>query len=72
MKINLYGPIPPESEEYVYRTLDDSVRESLDRGEYINLRGGRQSGKTSLLLRLRTVLEPQGAASAYVDLSPLG
>lgn len=72
MNLTLYGPLSSDADAYVTRPLDDQVLQSINRGEYVNLRGGRQTGKTSLILRLRTYLERQGAASTYIDLSPMG
>ncbi len=72
MELVVHGPIPPDSEAYVHRSLDDSVMQALEKEEYVNVGGGRQTGKTSLLFRLRGFLRDRGASSAYIDLSPLG
>jgi hypothetical protein len=71
MTLLLLGPIPPESEYYVERALDESVLAAIHRGEYVILRGARQTGKTSLALRLRSALPTIGIASSLVDLSAL-
>lgn len=72
MSLTLYGPVDPGSTSYIHRQIDEQILQSIKREEYINLRGGRQSGKTSIIMALRRVLTQQGAASAYVDLSPIG
>jgi hypothetical protein len=68
----LYGPLPPDSPSRVPRTVDQALVSLVDRGQYINLVGGRQKGKTTSLLLLRKVVVERGGVSAYVDLSPLG
>jgi hypothetical protein len=61
------GPLDPASNFYMHRQLDDALLQSLTRGEYINLRGGRQTGKTSLIWRMRKKLQELSAVTAYVD-----
>jgi AAA-like domain len=68
----LAGPVPPGSDRRVDRALDRQIAQAVDRGRYVNLTGGRQSGKTTSLLLLRDHVARQGGVSAYVDLSPLG
>ncbi len=68
----LYGPLRPDFPTRIDRALDHSLLDAVNRGRYVNLTGGRQKGKTTTLLWLRQALLDQGAASAYVDLSPLG
>jgi hypothetical protein len=67
--VPISGPVPIDSPLYVKRDLDDRVIAAINRGDYVDLYGGRQTGKTSLVLRLRRSLGEQGAVSAYVDMS---
>jgi hypothetical protein len=71
MSLTLEGPIQATSDYYVERDLDAEVLSAIRRDIYVNVRGGRQTGKTSLVFRLRSILLDLGIASAYVDLSPL-
>ncbi len=68
----LFGPLAPDSALRVDRGVEDALLRLLNRGQYVNLVGGRQKGKTTALLWLRQALANQGSVSAYVDLSPLG
>jgi hypothetical protein len=59
-----------ESHLYVERGEDDQVIKGVRRGDYVALIGARQTGKTSLLLRLRRRLLDEGHMPVYLDLSP--
>jgi hypothetical protein len=72
MQLTLYGPVDSNSTLYVRREIDNQVLLSINRGEYLNLRGGRQTGKTTLVLNLRKQLDQAGVISAFIDLSTLG
>ena len=67
----VHGPVAVDSPHYRHRGLDERMRTAIERGDYVNLFGGRQTGKTSIVFRLRRISEEQGAASAYIDASLL-
>jgi hypothetical protein len=71
MNMELYGPISAESKYYIRRSLEDRILESLQTGNYVNLRGGRQTGKTSTVFSLRIRLDIKKWAHSYVDLSAI-
>jgi len=65
------GPLlESESHLYVERSEDRRVAGDIGRGTYVALMGPRQTGKTSLLLRLRRQLLEEGQIPIYLDLSP--
>lgn len=65
------GPLlEAESHLYVERAEDRDVASDVRRGNYVTLIGSRQTGKTSLLLRLRRQLLEEGHIPLYLDLSP--
>lgn len=68
------GPVDPTDERlYVVRPhVDDVVKQELKRGHIIALIGPRQTGKTSLLLKLRLHLSTEsGYQPIYLDVSPV-
>ena len=54
---------------YVERDEDKKVVTCVKRGDYVALIGARQTGKTSLLYRLRSQLLDEGCIPIYIDLS---
>lgn len=64
------GPVVRGNRWYVERNVIRSVKNFLVQGMDINLVGGWQSGKTSILFALRDPTEPLDWATAYVDLAP--
>jgi hypothetical protein len=55
---------------YVERVEDGQIVTDVRRGNYVALMGARQTGKTSLLLKLRRQLLEEGYLPMYLDLSP--
>jgi hypothetical protein len=55
---------------YVERDEDKKVAACIRRGDYVALIGARQTGKTSLLYRLRGQLFDEGCIPIYIDLTP--
>lgn len=65
------GPLlESESHLYVERPEDREVAGEVRGGNYVALIGSRQTGKTSLLLKLRRQLLGEGHIPVYLDLSP--
>ncbi len=65
------GPLLEEDAHlYVERPEDREVASSVRSGNYVALIGARQTGKTSLLLKLRRKLLRDGHLAIYCDLSP--
>jgi hypothetical protein len=64
-----YGAIPPDSEFYIPRPSDEALAQALRRKDSIVLvKGGRQMGKTSLVVRgLRQARAVEGATVVYTD-----
>lgn len=59
-----------DSHLYVERAEDARIAGAIKRGDYVVLTGARQTGKTSLLLRLRRQLLEEGHLPIYLDCSP--
>jgi len=59
-----------ESHLYVERAEDGRIAADIRRRNHVALIGARQTGKTSLLLRLRRQLLEEGHMPVYLDLSP--
>ena len=57
---------------YVERDEDKKVAACVRRGDYVALIGARQTGKTSLLYRLRRQLLDEGCIPIQIDLSSFG
>jgi hypothetical protein len=57
---------------YVERDEDKKVAAFVRGGKYVALIGARQTGKTSLLYRLRRQLLDEGCIPIYIDLSSFG
>lgn len=71
MTLTVEGPVAADSPDYINRQLDQEVLRDIRDGLYVTIRGGRQTGKTSLVYRMRAALLDVGIASAYVDLAPI-
>lgn len=65
------GPVPANSAFYVERDLDTIIRNFILNKEYVNLLGGKQTGKTSLIFRIQSNLEAQGYPATYINLQLL-
>ena len=62
------GVVRPDSEFYVERECDEYLRAELQKaGSTTTIRGGRQSGKTSLLMRGIQSVKQQGHSVIYLD-----
>lgn len=72
MELITNGPVPPDAEAYVERQLDERLRIMVSKSLFVTMSGGRQTGKTSALYRLRPTIDEQGGASSYVDISQIG
>jgi GTPase SAR1 family protein len=57
---------------YVERSEDNEVTACVRKGKYVAFIGARQTGKTSLLYRLRRQLSDEGCIPIYIDLSSFG
>jgi len=65
------GPLTEEEAHlYVERTEDAKVRSCVRSGDYVTLIGARQTGKTSLLYKLRTQMRKEGWVTFLIDVSP--
>lgn len=62
------GPVPSSDPRYVRRMLVDEVATAIARSEYVSLRGGRQTGKTTTLAAIAKELDEAGVRVAFVDL----
>jgi hypothetical protein len=65
------GAIPPDSPTYVEREADGLALLRVKQMEYVHIVVARQMGKTCLLRRLATRLEPEGYLPVKIDLSRL-
>lgn len=65
------GAIPPDSPTYVERKADGLALLRVKQMEYVHIVVARQMGKTCLLRRLATRLEPEGYLPVKIDLSRL-
>lgn len=51
---------------FVYRTLEPEIKKWLDSKEIIAIRGPRQCGKTTLLKRIKEILNEKGVKDEYI------
>jgi len=65
------GYLPPDSPVYIERRADQEMLGYLLDGKYIVLIKSRQTGKTSLIFRLRAQLANRNYTLAYVDVEGL-
>jgi len=67
------GPVPLDSAFYVERPpLETLAAEEMEQpGGLVRIKGPKQMGKSSLLLRLLYCAEQQGYRTAYIDFHPL-
>ncbi len=66
------GTLDAEAPSYVARMADDQLYDGLSRGEYCYVLTARQTGKSSLALRIAERLRAEGTAVAQLDLTTLG
>lgn len=57
---------------YVTRQADADLRASLDRGEFCYVLTSRQMGKSSLMVRIASLLREEGAGVVVLDLTAIG
>jgi len=57
---------------YVTRQADADLRASLDRGEFCYVLTSRQMGKSSLMVRIASLLREEGAGIVVLDLTAIG
>ena len=69
------GPISAREGCYIIRPCEQVVLDDIDarpaQRQYVSLLGSRQVGKTSLLYRIRGILNRRKIPNAVVDLRPL-
>ena len=65
------GAIDPNRQVYVSRQADQTTLDLLQQGNSVNLHAGRQTGKTSLMFRVKDTLEQQGHLCINLDLTLL-
>ena len=65
------GAIDPNRQVYVSRQADQTTLDLLQQGNSVNLHAGRQTGKTSLMFRVKDSLEQQGHLCISLDLTLL-
>ncbi len=66
------GTVPPESPSYLPRAADGDLYRHASQGDYCYVLSSRQTGKSSLMVRVAERLREDGAAVASVDLSMIG
>ena len=66
------GNLNAEAPSYVARKADDELYDGLRRGEYCYVLTSRQTGKSSLAIRIAERLRAEGTAVAQLDLTTLG
>ncbi len=62
------GPVAQDDPAFIHRSLELDIALALGRSEYVSIRGGRQTGKTTVALSLARSLSGADAAVAYLDL----
>ncbi|MEO1432998.1 MAG: AAA-like domain-containing protein [Cyanobacteria bacterium J06633_8] len=65
------GSLPENASTYVKREADDELYESLQKGKFCYVLNSRQSGKSSLRLRIMSRLSQTGVECASIDLSSI-
>jgi AAA domain-containing protein/TIR domain-containing protein len=66
------GPLPLDSRYYIERDVDQKILEYLNEpGETVTVKGHRQAGKSSLLVRLHAWAKANGRASCIVNFQGL-
>jgi len=69
--ININGPVPINSVNYIERKFEISTRSALLKRDWVLMLGPRQHGKTSALIRINKYLNDSGFRSGIVDLQRL-
>lgn len=60
-EFNTFGPVYPDRHYYVNRiTIKANLRARIDKGRYLTLNAGRQTGKTTLFREVIAELEATG------------
>lgn len=67
-ELQVGGAVPPDK-IYVVRRTDDELLRALEEGEYCNVLCPRQMGKTSAIVRIRSILRSQGCRTAMIDIA---
>lgn len=65
------GPVPAASAAFVERSFQGKVRDAVVGGSWVLLLGPRQHGKTSAVIRLRSLLRDDGFLVAAIDMQEL-
>lgn len=68
---HITGPLPPNSSLYIEREADLKAIEHLRRMDYIQLSEPHQQGKTSLIYRIRDMLNSPTCTVVYVNVASL-
>jgi len=66
------GTMPESALSYVERAADRQLLDALLDGKFCYVLNSRQMGKSSLCVRVKTLLEAKGVACAFVDLTRIG
>ncbi len=69
LRLQVGGTVNPRSSVYIVRPTDDELLKLLERGEYANVLCSRQTGKSSLLVRIKSRLLDRGYAAAAIDVA---
>ncbi|MBP0016938.1 MAG: AAA-like domain-containing protein [Cyanobacteria bacterium SBLK] len=71
-RYHIGGSLPKDSPSYVVRKADDEFYQALKAGEFCSVLTPRQTGKSSLRVRIMEQLTAEGFACSVIDLSGSG
>jgi PAS domain S-box-containing protein len=69
---NVGGCLQVDASNYVVRQADVDLFEALKAKQFSYIFSSRQMGKSSLLVRVKAILQQEGANCAYLDMTRLG